>query len=203
MATSSCPALQGQITLPSHVIDLAADELRRATGEHVDLRPRSFAVLRVLAENAGSLVTKNEITAKVWDDAAVTEDSLTQCIAEIRKAIGDEERRIVRTVTRRGYILTSSQQKESGPRAHHRPALAVLPFRSLSGNKETSLALGVASELLNELARNRDLRLIGRDSSFALGGQPAKAQELGEQLGAIWWRVRLSAPRTKSSLMCN
>ena len=113
MAPFSSPVRPEQITLPSHVIDLAADELRRATGEHVDLRPRSFAVLRVLAENVGSLVIKDEIIANVWDDAAVTEDSLTQCIAEIRKAIGDEERRILRTVPRRGYVLTSSEQQGS------------------------------------------------------------------------------------------
>jgi len=200
MATFSSPVRQEQITLPSHVIDLAADELRRATGEHVDLRPRSFAVLRVLAENAGSLVTKDEIIAKVWDDAAVTEDSLTQCIAEIRKAIGDEERRIVRTVPRRGYTLTSSEQQRSAAPVCHRPTLAVLPFRSLSGSKETGLALGVASELLNELARNRDLRLIGRDSSFALGSQPAKAQELGEQLGALYL-VEGTAKRAKDEIV--
>jgi TolB-like protein/Tfp pilus assembly protein PilF len=200
MATLSSPMRQEQIRLPSHVIDLAADELRRATGEHVDLRPRSFAVLRVLAENVGSLVTKDEIIAKVWDDAAVTEDSLTQCIAEIRKAIGDEERRILRTVPRRGYTLTSSDQKELAAPVRYRPTLAVLPFRSLSGNKETSLALGVASELLNELARNRDLRLIGRDSSFALGGQPAKAQELGEQLGARYL-VEGTAKRSKDEIV--
>jgi TolB-like protein len=184
MATISSPVRQDQITLASHVIDLAADELRKATGEHVDLRPRSFAVLRVLAEHVGSLVAKEEIIAKVWDDAAVTEDSLTQCIAEIRKAIGDDERRILRTVPRRGYTLTALEQRGSATPKCHRPTLAVLPFRSLSGDKGTSLALGVASELLNELARNRDLRLIGRESSFALGGQPAKSQELGEQLGA-------------------
>ena len=200
MAPFSSPVRPEQITLPSHVIDLAADELRRATGEHVDLRPRSFAVLRVLAENVGSLVTKDEIIANVWDDAAVTEDSLTQCIAEIRKAIGDEERRILRTVPRRGYVLTSSEQQGSAAPVYHRPTLAVLPFRSLSGNKETSLALGVASELLNELARNRDLRLIGRDSSFALAAQPAKAQELGEQLGARYL-VEGTAKRAKDEIL--
>jgi TolB-like protein len=200
MATSSSPVRRDQITLPSHVIDLASDELRRATGEHVDLRPRSFAVLRVLAENVGSLVTKDEIIAKVWDDVAVTEDSLTQCIAEIRKAIGDEERRILRTVPRRGYTLTSSEQKGTAAPVCRRPTLAVLPFRSLSGNEETSLAIGVASELLNELARNRDLRLIGRGSSFALGGQSASSQELGEQLGARYL-VEGTAKRAKNEIV--
>jgi DNA-binding winged helix-turn-helix (wHTH) protein len=58
------------------VVDLTADEVRTAEGAHVELRPRSLAVLRLLAENAGRLVTKDELIAKVWDDVAVTEDSL-------------------------------------------------------------------------------------------------------------------------------
>ena len=56
--------------MPLHVVDLAADELRSTSGDHVDLRPRSYAVLRLLAENAGRLVTKDVIIAKVWDDVA-------------------------------------------------------------------------------------------------------------------------------------
>ena len=43
---------QRQVRLPLHIIDLIADELRSNSGEHVDLRPRSYAVLRLLAENA-------------------------------------------------------------------------------------------------------------------------------------------------------
>ena len=39
--------------------------------------------LRLLAEHAGRLFGKDDIIAKVWDDVAVTEDSLTQCIVEI------------------------------------------------------------------------------------------------------------------------
>ena len=89
MADVSSHMRQEQVTLPSHVVDLAADELRSTTGEQVELRPRSLAVLRLLAENAGRLVHKNEIIAEVWGDVVVTDDSLTQCIADIRKAIGD------------------------------------------------------------------------------------------------------------------
>ena len=94
-------ALFRQVRLPQHIVDLAADELRGTTGDHVDLRPRSYAVLRLLAENAGRLVTKDDLIAKVWDDVAVTDDSLTQCIADIRKALRDDERRVLRTVPRK------------------------------------------------------------------------------------------------------
>jgi TolB-like protein/Tfp pilus assembly protein PilF len=199
MASFFSPTRQEQVTLPSHVIDLAADELRSATGEQVDLRPRSLAVLRLLAENAGRLVPKNEIVAEVWGDVVVTDDSLTQCIADIRKAIGDEERRILRTVPRRGYVLVPSQRKAGLPTSDP-PVIAVIPFTSPVGAKGQALAQGVASEIINELARNRDLKVIGRDSSFALGSQPATAQELGERLGARYL-VEGTAQRSKNMLV--
>jgi TolB-like protein len=189
-----------KVRLPSHLVDLAADELRDAAGEHVCLRPRSFAVLRVLAERAGTLVTKDELFENVWDDATVTEDSLIQCIGEIRRAIGDHERRILRTVPRRGYVLVSQETKHAETSDQQWPILAVLPFGSLTGAKGEALARGVAGEIFNELARNRDLRLIGRSSSFALGSQPARAQELGAQLGARYL-VEGTAQRLKEEIL--
>ena len=129
MADVSSHMRQEQVTLPSHVIDLAADELRSTKGELVELRPRSLAVLRLLAENAGRLVHKNEIITKVWGDVVVTDDSLTQCIADIRKAIADQEHRILRTVPRRGYMLVPSQRKADLPaNTSGRPVIAVIPF---------------------------------------------------------------------------
>jgi hypothetical protein len=105
--------------------------------------------------HAGRLVSKDELIAKVWDDVAVTEDSLTQCIADIRKAIGDEDRRVLRTVPRKGYILVPSQRRaELAGRVPDRPSLAVMPFMSI-GVEEAS-GIGIATEIINELARNKD-----------------------------------------------
>lgn len=70
--TSLRPLPDQQVKLASHVVDLAAGELRDAAGAHVELRPRSYAVLHLLAENAGQLVSKDDILAKVWDDVAVS-----------------------------------------------------------------------------------------------------------------------------------
>jgi TolB-like protein len=184
--TDAAPRLPRQISLPRHIVDLAGDELRTASGDHVELRPRSWAVLRLLAEGAGRMLGKDNIIAKVWDDVAVTEDSLTQCIVDIRKAIGDEERRVLRTVPRKGYVLVPSQPRtEIAARAPDLPSLAVMPFLTIGEDSGPStLGCGVASEIINELARNRHLRLIARDSSFALASRNLMAQELGEQLGA-------------------
>lgn len=190
---------QRQVRLPLHIIDLVADELRSNSGEHVDLRPRSYAVLRLLAENAGRLVTKDEIIAKVWDDVAVTEDSLTQCIADIRRAVGDDERRVLRTVPRKGYILVPSQGRaQIAGRVPDLPSLAVMPFMSIGG--EDALGIGIASEIINELACNKDLRLLARDSSFALANQNLTAQEIGEHLRARYL-VEGTIQRSDDTLM--
>ena len=130
--TSAPPRIQRQIRLPLHIVDLVADEVRSNSGDHIGLRPRSFAVLRLLAENAGRVVTKDAIIAKVWDEVAVTEDSLTQCVADIRKAIGEEDRRVLRTVPRKGYLLVPSQRGAPQPgRMPDLPSLAVMPFMSI------------------------------------------------------------------------
>jgi adenylate cyclase len=117
------------------------------------------------------LVHKNEIMAEVWRDAVVTEDSLTQCIADIRKAIGDGEHRVLRTVPRRGFLPVPSERRAELPTSTSgRPVVAVIPFTSLVGPKGQALAQGVATEIINELARNRDLKIIGRESSTPWAG---------------------------------
>ena len=86
------------------VVDLARGCLRR-DGADVKLRPKSFEVLRFLAENHGRLLSKEEIISAVWRDAFVTDNSLVQCLIEIRRALGDDSQTIIRTVPRRGYIF--------------------------------------------------------------------------------------------------
>ncbi len=71
----------------------------------IKLRPKSFAVLLYLAENAGRLVAKDEIIQAVWPSVTVTDESLTRCVSDVRQALGDNEQRIIRTSPRRGYLL--------------------------------------------------------------------------------------------------
>jgi hypothetical protein len=50
-------------------------------GEHdIELRPKTFEVLRYLAENAGRLVSKQDLYQTVWPDVTVSDDSIAQCI---------------------------------------------------------------------------------------------------------------------------
>jgi TolB-like protein/DNA-binding winged helix-turn-helix (wHTH) protein len=83
--------------------DRALLELRDADGEIVALRRQSAEVLAELLAQNCTVVAKDALLAAVWPDVAVTDDSLTQCIADIRKAIGDHDHRIIQTFTRKGY----------------------------------------------------------------------------------------------------
>jgi TolB-like protein/DNA-binding winged helix-turn-helix (wHTH) protein len=71
----------------------------------VKLRPKAFEVLKHLVENNGRLISKDELIGTIWAGTAVTDDSLVQCLMEVRKALGDEGQRLVKTVPRRGYIF--------------------------------------------------------------------------------------------------
>src|SRR6266567_7222924 len=99
-----------RLDLADLTLDLRREELRNATGARIELRNRSFSVLRHLATNADRVVTKDELLEANWPGVTVTEDSLTQCISEIRRALGDPGRDLLRTVPRRGYMIVLSDR---------------------------------------------------------------------------------------------
>lgn len=74
-------------------------------GQSVVLRPKTFALLRCLCEHAGQLVSKEALYLAVWPDVVVGDDSLSQCVHELRQALGDDDRQLIKTIPRRGYLL--------------------------------------------------------------------------------------------------
>ena len=82
----------------------------RVAGRDLELRPKAFHLLCHLAENAGRLVSKQELHDAVWGRVAVSDDALVQCIRELRQKLGDEDRTVIRTVPRRGYLLNASTE---------------------------------------------------------------------------------------------
>jgi adenylate cyclase len=95
--------------------DFDAGLLHGEHGEDIPLRPQSLAVLKHLVANANRVVTKEELLDAVWPGIAVTENSLSQCISEIRKAIGDEKQSLLKTVARRGYRFVPERQAPGIP----------------------------------------------------------------------------------------
>lgn len=74
-------------------------------GSVIALRPKSFALLVYLAHRPGRLLSKDELIEAVWPNVVVTDDSLVQCISELRAAFGDSSQQVIKTVPRRGYLL--------------------------------------------------------------------------------------------------
>jgi DNA-binding winged helix-turn-helix (wHTH) protein len=70
-----------------------------------ELRPKSFEVLRYLVEHPGRVIAKDEVMDAVWPSTTVTDESLTRCISDARRALGDSRQQIIKTVPRRGYLV--------------------------------------------------------------------------------------------------
>src|SRR5215472_4927871 len=85
-------------------LDVGRERVLRA-GEEIKLRPKVYDALKYMLEHAGRLVGKQELMQALWPDSAVTDDSLVQCMIELRRALGDRKQQLLQTVTRRGYIF--------------------------------------------------------------------------------------------------
>ncbi len=95
-------------------IDLDRGCLVRA-GEEVKLRPKVYEALKYLIENNNRLVSKEELIKAIWPASFVTDDSLVQCLVEVRRALGDEAQRCIKTVPRRGYMFVAEVNPVSLP----------------------------------------------------------------------------------------
>lgn len=172
------------IALPGFEVDLAQMLLRDAAGAEVRLRPQAMAVLQFLARSAGRVVTKDELMQSVWAGSVVTDDSLVQCIKEIRLALHDGDHRIVRTSPKRGYwlVLPNGNSNGSGTDANH----------STAGSTANGAVGGVGIEASAPVraatwADGPARRRLGLGAAaLALGGA-------GGVAGLAWW---LSAGRT-------
>ena len=96
-------------------LDLSEKMLTR-DGATVPLTPKAFDTLALLVEKSGRLVEKDELMNHLWPDTSVEENSLSQNIYLVRKALGEESRgpRYIETVPRRGYRFAAAVRKFSG-----------------------------------------------------------------------------------------
>jgi len=131
-------------------LDPLAGIIRR--GEHeIELRSKSVEVLAYLVEHHGRLVTREELMQAIWPDVAVNDESLTRCVADIRKVLCDEQQRFIRTVPRRGYIFavqvtTPVLEFPVVPKSKTQPVL--LP----SGYRRYTVLIGLAAVLIGAVS---------------------------------------------------
>jgi adenylate cyclase len=87
-------------------VDPALNELRRGD-ESLRLEPKAIEVLVFLAHRAGRVVGRDELLAALWPGVVVGDDTLTQAVIKLRRALGDDARApaYIETVSKRGYRL--------------------------------------------------------------------------------------------------
>lgn len=81
----------------------------RVTGDvqAVRLEPKAMQVLVYFAENAGQVISREELEEKIWKDRVVTDDALTNVIAKLRRAFNDDAHhpKVIETLPKTGYRL--------------------------------------------------------------------------------------------------
>ncbi len=150
-------------------VDPAAYTLRHA-GTPVPLSPRPFDLLVYLLRRPQRLVTKDELLDALWPRVAVTENTLTQAVSDLRRALHDTPStpRFIETVPRRGYrwIATVAIDARLGETDRSRPsrrAIAVMDFANLTGDDaNTWLASGIAETVTNDLRALDGVQVIDR-----------------------------------------
>jgi len=113
-------------------VDPALDEISR-DGRNVKLEPRTMRLLVCLAQNAGQVLSVEQLLDQVWKDVVVTPNSVYHAVAELRRVLGDDakEPSYIVNVLRRGYRLVAPV----APWVDAPPALAAEPPPTAS--KET------------------------------------------------------------------
>ncbi len=142
-----------QASQPKHldvVLDLQRGELQ-LSGQALPLGPTAFRLAAYFVQNHGRLLAKDELVKAVWPHAVVTDDSLVQCVAQLRTALGDESQTFVKTVRGRGYIFEALVPLVSngalvppnlGAAQHSRPVAQKIQF--CTTDDKVQLAYGVA-----------------------------------------------------------
>jgi TolB-like protein/tetratricopeptide (TPR) repeat protein len=165
----------------------------------IDLRPKSFEVLRYLLSHPDRLIAKSELMEVVWRDMAVTDESLTRCISDIRLALADEDQRIIKTVPRRGYLFAvpvsegratrpgeAADLTDPGePPLRDLPSIAVLPFLNIGGDpSQDYFSDGLSEDLTTSLSKFAGLFVIARNSAFQYRNRSVDLKQAGRELGA-------------------
>ena len=97
-------AVRGAYRFGPFHLDVRERRLSRG-GEVIPLRLKVFDTLLVLVENAGRLVTKQELLDTVWPETTVEENNLNHNVSVLRKALGEKAtgQQYIETVPRVGY----------------------------------------------------------------------------------------------------
>jgi len=203
-----CRTIRTTYAFGPYRLDAQGETLFRDT-EPVALSKRAVALLRILVERTGALVSKDVLIEAAWPGLAVEDSNLTVQIAALRRALGvvPGGESWIATLPRKGYRFVGPAVTKSEDRVPatptvdaaarpapmmalvlpDKPSIAVLPFENLSGDPEQgNFADGMVEEIITALSRIHWLFVIARNSSFTYKGRAVDVKQVGRELGVLY-----------------
>lgn len=172
-------------------LDSQARELRR-DGRPVDLSAKAFDLLAELLRERPAVVTKERLRDLLWPKTFVAETSLPRLVAEVRKAIGDDdpEAPLVRTVHRFGYAFAGAAV-DVPPSAHAAAGTLLWAGRHVTLAPGPNL-MGREPDCLVRIVSPRVSRHHAR---ITAGIDGTTIEDLESKNGTFVGGMRLTAPR--------
>jgi adenylate cyclase len=202
----------GKVRFGCCVLDDGRGTLKAPDGTETVLRPKTLDLLRLMLRNSGRVVARQEILDAVWPNLFVTDDSITQCVVEIRKAMGGGGTDLLKTVPRRGYLMTAEVAVDAAngniplltgaaTMPVDRPSIAVLPFRKEATDpQEAYFADGIIEGIVHVLSGLERITVVSRGSALALAESTVDPREVGQRLGvryALYGGVRRAGDKLR------
>jgi DNA-binding winged helix-turn-helix (wHTH) protein/tetratricopeptide (TPR) repeat protein len=182
--------------------DLVRGELKGRDGAPIVLRPKAELLLRAFLYSPGRLLGREALIETLWPSAVVTDDSLVQCVGELRAALGDRSQQLIRTVQRRGYRFDAAVERLDPPSTiaatpgttprssldeacAARRVVAVMPFMSEKASlRETADRL--TDEIVAQMVTYPGVRSIGRTKTAAFNPAAPDVERLASVLHATY-----------------
>jgi TolB-like protein/cytochrome c-type biogenesis protein CcmH/NrfG len=212
-----------QFIFDNHMLDIERRELLRG-GHRVAVQPQVFDLLVHLVQNRDRVVSKDDLIALVWGGRIVSESTLTSRINAARTAIGDsgKNQKLIRTIPRKGVRFVGDVAEQPGgirpaeavsdepPRPlpePDRPAIAVLAFENMCGDREQDyFSDGISEDVITALSKVRWFFVIARNSTFVYKGRAVHIRQIAEELGVryvVEGSVRRSGDRVRITAQLN
>ena len=216
-----------QFTFDNQMLDIERRELLR-DGAPIPVQPQVFDLLVYLVQNRDRVVSKEDLIGLVWGGRTVSDSTFTSRVNAARTAIGDSGRdqKLIRTISRKGLRFVGTVQEpansnrpagrlpekslerpRSGLPLPARPAIAVLPFNNMSGEREQEyFSDGISEDIITALSKLRWLFVIARNSSFTYKGKSVHMKQVAEELGVRYLlegSVRKSGDRVRITAQLN
>ena len=214
---------QVKFNFDNHILDTDRRELRRGA-DLVAMQPQVFDLLVHLLKHRDRVVSRDDLIALVWGGRIVSDSTLDSRINAARNAIGDngKEQRLIRTIPRKGIRFVGAvnglcdaqaassveaEQPRSALALPDRPAIAVLPFDNMSGDREQEyFSDGISEDIITALSKLRWFFVIARNSSFTYKGKAVHMRQVAAELGVryvVEGSVRRSGDRVRITAQLN